>query len=107
MNNIECNTLELSKELGIQIESHTPIGASTASENEVYCCKAFEVNPNVLTGAGDVWNAANLLSMLAKFSRKDRIDFANACSALYISNIDLEIPSVRNILEYIESKKTR
>ena len=106
LSDIECNTLELSKELGIQIESHTPIGASTASENEVYCCKAFEVNPNSLTGAGDVWNAANLLSMLAKFSRKDRMYFANACSALYISNIDSEIPSIGKILEYIESKKT-
>ena len=76
----------LSEYLDLTIEIHTPLGSCSASDNNVQFVKSFEIQPIMLTGAGDVWNAANILGIKKEISTEKRLAFANACAAIYVSS---------------------
>ena len=40
----------------------------------------------MLTGAGDIWNAANVLGIKKEISVEKRLKFSNACAAIYVSS---------------------
>ncbi len=46
------------------------------------------------TGAGDSWNAANLLASLLQFPTEERLAFANLVAGLYISSADQQPPTL-------------
>jgi len=49
------------------------------------------------TGAGDYWNAANILATLLGFPAEERLAFANLLAGLYISSTDPQPPSLDQI----------
>ena len=87
----------LSAHLNLTIEIHTPLGSCSASDNNVHFVKSFKIQPIMLTGAGDVWNAANVLGIKKEISVEKRLNFANACAAIYVSsfqNNDFDLSDV-------------
>lgn len=46
--------------------------------------KIEKIKPKILTGAGDVWNAANFFGYYKKFSNIERLKFANEIAKKYI-----------------------
>lgn len=89
--------VSLSSHLNLSIEIHTPLGSCSASDNDVHFVKSFEIQPIRLTGAGDVWNAANVLGIKKEISVEKRLNFANACAAIYVSsfqNNDFDLSDV-------------
>ena len=89
--------VSLSSHLNLSIEIHTPLGSCSASDNDVHFVKSFEIQPIRLTGAGDVWNAANVLGIKKEISVEKRLNFANACAAVYVSsfqNNDFDLSDV-------------
>ncbi|HIM82594.1 MAG TPA: carbohydrate kinase family protein [Nitrososphaerales archaeon] len=102
INEIKTMAADTSSILGTIIDIHTPIGSCSASDGDVQFVKSFPVNPMILTGAGDVWNAINILGLKKELSTINRLNLANASAASYISefhNGDFSLLKVENLLE--------
>lgn len=102
INEIKTMASDISSILGTIIDIHTPIGSCSASDGDVQFVKSFPVKPMILTGAGDVWNAINILGLKKELSTINRLNLANAAAASYISefhNGDFSLLKVENLLE--------
>jgi sugar/nucleoside kinase (ribokinase family) len=65
---------------------------------------AFSVSPLRLTGAGDAWNAGDMVGELLELSDDLRLNLANAVAAFYISNPNGNHPSVSELITFLESQ---
>ena len=102
INEIKTMAVDISSILGTIIDIHTPIGSCSASNGDVEFVESFPVKPMILTGAGDVWNAINILGLKKELSTINRLNLANAAAASYISefhNGDFSLLKVENLLE--------
>ena len=102
INEIKTMAADISSILGTIIDIHTPIGSCSASNGDVEFVESFPVKPMILTGAGDVWNAINILGLKKELSTINRLNLANAAAASYISefhNGDFSLLKVENLLE--------
>ena len=102
INEIKRMAVDISSILGTIIDIHTPIGSCSASNGDVEFVESFPVKPMILTGAGDVWNAINILGLKKELSTINRLNLANAAAASYISefhNGDFSLLKVENLLE--------
>lgn len=54
------------------------------------------------TGAGDVWNAANIFADLLGFVHEERLLFANIVAGYYISSPELLPPSLDMVINFIK-----
>ena len=102
INEIKTMAADISSILGTIIDIHTPIGSCSASNGDVEFVESFPVNPMILTGAGDVWNAINILGLKKELSTINRLNLANASAASYISefhNGDFSLLKVEDLLE--------
>ena len=102
INEIKTMATDISSILGTIIDIHTPIGSCSASNGDVEFVESFPVKPMILTGAGDVWNAINILGLKKELSTINRLNLANAAAASYISefhNGDFSLLKVENLLE--------
>ena len=102
INEIKTMAVDISSILGTIIDIHTPIGSCSASNGDVEFVESFPVKPMILTGAGDVWNAIDILGLKKELSTINRLNLANAAAASYISefhNGDFSLLKVENLLE--------
>ena len=93
---------EISNTLEIIIDIHTPLGSCSSQNNEIQFVDSFKVQPKILTGAGDIWNAVNILAFKKKFSAYNRLNIAHAAAASYISEYhggDFPLTKVEELLE--------
>lgn len=89
---------ELSTKSSIPIDLHTSFGAFWSNGKETEFAKSFPTEVKFVTGAGDVWDAANILGYLAKIEPKERLLFANAAASLYVSNSNGIPPTMQEVL---------
>ncbi|NIN53081.1 MAG: hypothetical protein GTN80_08510 [Nitrososphaeria archaeon] len=94
----------LSEYIPTRIDLHTPLASCTAFNGEAQCAKAFQVEQRVATGAGDVWNAANIVGYLLDFGAERRLIFANAYAALFISSHYARPPSLTETLSFLDKR---
>ncbi len=100
-NDIRHVAYELADRLRIRIDIHTPKGSASSDAKDTAYADAFKVDAKILTGAGDVWDAADIICYLADLDDHDRLRFANAASALYVSNAyPPTIEQVNHLLGY-------
>ncbi|MGI0102474.1 MAG: carbohydrate kinase family protein [Nitrosotalea sp.] len=92
---------ELAKKILVAIDLHTTSGSYWSNGNEAEFVKSFQVKPVIVTGAGDVWDAANIVGYLANLSTQERLVFANGASALYIKNTHGDPPTLHEVLSFI------
>lgn len=92
---------KLASELSLNVDVHTPLGCSTSNGKESLYVKSFEVGVNTSTGAGDVWDAADVLGYLCGLNENDRLLLANVCAALFVSKKDAEPPTLKESLDFI------
>lgn len=106
LNENECNTLltqhglgklsendetkklvkELARKSAVSIDLHGVKGSYWTDGKEVEFARSFPVKPVLVTGAGDVWDAANVIGYMTALEPVERLSFANAAAALYVSN---------------------
>ena len=55
------------------------------------------------TGAGDSWNAGNLLATLHGFPTEERLAFANLVAGLYISSAAPQPPTIEDVIRYLKT----
>jgi ribokinase len=100
-NNIQLAVLELAKKLGVFIDLHTRYGCACSNGKEVYFADSINnIVVRNLTGAGDSWDAADIIGHLIELPPQERLFFSNAFAALYISIENKQLISLEKFFEY-------
>ena len=94
----------LSDNLSIRIDLHTPKGVASALGKESTSLASFNVDQKIATGAGDIWDSGNIAGYMLDFTDEQRLGFANACAALYISKDNYEPPTRQDVMHFLKSK---
>jgi ribokinase len=92
----------ISENVGISTDLHTKIGAAWSNGKESAFAHAIKVDAKRLTGAGDTWDAADIIGYLADLHPQERLLFANCCASLYMRDPNGEPPSSNKAFEMIE-----
>jgi ribokinase len=89
----------LAEKIGINIDLHTVKGAAWSNGKEIEYVDAFKVKSRRATGAGDCWDAADIIAYVVGLDTRERLMFSNACASLYVSNIYAEPPCLDEVLD--------
>jgi sugar/nucleoside kinase (ribokinase family) len=92
----------LAKNLTARIDLHTTSFSATFTQKNEAVVPAFEVEALRATGAGDSWDAGNILADANGLSDECRLALANAVAAYYISDSEGLHPTRRNLVQFIE-----
>jgi len=93
----------LSKALPARIDLHTTVFSATFTKKKEVSVPTFKIRALRATGAGDSWNAGNILGDGQALSDECRLALANAVSAYYISNPDGAHPTPRRLVKFVEN----
>jgi ribokinase len=104
---IKNSAKKLASKFRLNVEIHTIKGASWSNGSETFFVDAIKVKAKTLTGAGDSWDAANILAHLAGLGTKERLIFSNAYSSLYVMNADREPATLTDLLKYLRKNYSR
>jgi sugar/nucleoside kinase (ribokinase family) len=102
---IECARV-LAKHLQARIDLHTTTFAGSFTRKNEVTVPAFRVQVLRSTGAGDAWNAGNILGDALDLPDACRLTLANAVAAYYISNPAAEHPTLREITKFCSKQQT-
>jgi sugar/nucleoside kinase (ribokinase family) len=91
----------LAKHLSARIDLHTSIFSATVRSNREVVVPTFRVKVLRATGAGDAWNAGNILGDHNGVSDTCRLTLANAVSACYLSGEDGLHPTREKLAAYL------
>ena len=91
----------LSEKISVTIDLHTLNGAFWSNGKEVEFVKSLPIEVKFVTGAGDVWNAANILGYLADLEVKERLLFANTAASLYVQSPNGMPPTMQETLSFL------
>lgn len=99
---IKDAALKLSNRIGISIDIHTKLGSAWSNGKDTEVIPAIISEIKTLTGAGDVWDAADIIAYLAGLDPRDRLMFANAASSLYVRSPSGESPNLEEVIEMLD-----
>ncbi len=94
---------ELARRYLIPIDLHTASGSYWSNGQEIESVKSFQVQPKFVTGAGDVWDAANILGYVVNLDALERLRFANGAASLYVGNPLGIPPTMDEVLSFVEA----
>lgn len=97
--------LDLAKMYSIPVDLHTCTGSYWSDGQKVEFARSFEVEPKFVTGAGDVWDAANLIGYLANLDVAQRLQFANGAASLYVGNPLGIPPTIDQVLSLVRTHR--
>lgn len=92
----------LAKNLSARIDLHTTVFSATFTKKNEAIVPAFKVKALRATGAGDAWNAGNIVADANELSDECRLTLANAVSACYLSSPDCSHPTPTKLIEFIK-----
>jgi ribokinase len=92
----------LAKHLPARIDLHTTVFSATFTHKKEVVVPSLEVNTLRATGAGDAWNAGNLIGDASALSDECRLALANAVAAYYISDPEGLHPTRRKLARFIK-----
>ncbi len=92
--------------LNITVDVHTPIGSATSTNAGEAWSRSFRALGGIVTGAGDVWDAGDIIGHLLNFEDQKRLHFANACAHLYLRNKKARYPTLQEVIKLLESRAT-
>ncbi len=94
----------LHKTLSTIIDIHTPLGCASATNGDVFWADSFGKVDGIVTGAGDAWDAGDIVGHLLKMSPDKRLRFANACAYLYLNDKEAEPPIIGEVIRFLKKK---
>jgi len=92
----------LAKNLSARIDLHTTVFSATFRKNCEVVVPAFKVEALRATGAGDSWNAGNILADAHGLSDECRLTLANAVAAYYLSDLTGSHPTRLELVEFVK-----
>lgn len=93
---------ELSARINANLDVHTSKSSSSWRKGENYRARTFEIELKRSTGAGDAWNAANMLGYLLELEPEERLTFANAFAASYLSADKPKHSTLKEIISFLK-----
>jgi len=93
----------LAKHLHARIDLHTTSFSATFTERGETVVPAFKIEALRATGAGDAWNAGNIVGDGNGLSDECRLALANAVAAYYLADQDGEHPTRQKLAKFIEN----
>jgi ribokinase len=93
----------LAKRLDARIDLHTPLFSATLKGNNEVVVQTFRIRALRATGAGDAWDAGNILGDYYGLSDECRLTIANAVSACYLQDSQGQHPSREDIFSFFNS----
>lgn len=90
-----CNRLHNS--LHITVDLHTPMGSATSTSLGGAWAHSFGKAEGFITGAGDVWDAGDIIGHLLHSEVEERLQFANAAAYLYLRRKKRALPTLQEI----------
>jgi sugar/nucleoside kinase (ribokinase family) len=85
-----------------RVDLHTPDFSATFVDGQRVRVPCAKIKPAKVTGAGDVWNAADIYAQGVGLGHKDRLIFANAAGAAYLEGQGLEPPTLREVVGRVD-----
>jgi len=97
---------KLKEKVHVRIDLHTEKFSLTTSQKIVEM-PSIKINKKYRsTGAGDVWNAGDIFGDLLDFTEEERLLFANALAACYISSQKPIPPTLEDLKKFLLNAKT-
>ena len=87
--------------LRVKLDVHTPIGSVSSTEEGQTWVSAIGKIAGYVTGAGDVWDAGDIIGYLVDFQAQDRLLFANACAYLYLRSSARRMPTLKETTDFL------
>jgi sugar/nucleoside kinase (ribokinase family) len=97
----------LASRLSAKVDLHTTSFSATFTRKSEIAVPAFKVPVLRATGAGDAWNAGNILGDACRLSEEGRLTLANAAAAYYISSSDGTHPTRKQLARFCDKLKRR
>jgi sugar/nucleoside kinase (ribokinase family) len=91
----------LAKHLRARIDLHTTTFSVTVKTEGAVFVPAFKVKPLRATGAGDAWDAGNIVGDANGLSDECRLTLANAVSACYLSDPEGVHPTRQKLAKFL------
>ncbi|HZD12506.1 MAG TPA: carbohydrate kinase family protein, partial [Candidatus Binatus sp.] len=88
--------------LGSRVDLHTPKFSATFVDGQRERCPCLKIIPSKVTGAGDAWNAGDIYAQGIGLSHKERLLFANATAAAYLSKTGLDPADLNEVLTMVD-----
>lgn len=101
---IESSRL-LADQLSARIDLHTTSFSGTFTKNAEKLVPSFKVKALRATGAGDAWNAGNILADGNELPDERRLALANAVSACYLSDPAGAHPTKRKLVSFLKNSR--
>jgi sugar/nucleoside kinase (ribokinase family) len=95
----------MTSHISARIDLHTTSFSATLTKNGETIVPAFQVPVLRATGAGDAWNAGNILGSIYGLSNECRLTLANAVAAYYISNPEGKHPARKKLIRFCNKLK--
>lgn len=92
----------IAERVGISTDLHTTSGSAWSNGKESEFVHAIKAETRTLTGAGDSWDAADIIGYLAGLDPRERLLFANCCASLYVRDPQGEPPVMNKVFELLE-----
>jgi sugar/nucleoside kinase (ribokinase family) len=93
----------LARHLPARIDIHTKAFSATFTKKTEVTVPAFKVKALRVTGAGDAWNAGNILGDGNNLSDECRLALANAVSACYLADLSGTHPTLRKLIKFVKT----
>jgi ribokinase len=96
---------KIAEKVGISTDLHSKAGSAWSNGKERVFVHAIKVDAKTLTGAGDSWDAGDIIGYLAGLDSQERLLFANCCASLYVRDPQGEPPAMNKVFELVERVK--
>ena len=97
----------LASNIQARVDLHTTSFSATFTKKTETIIPAFKVPVLRATGAGDAWNAGNILADAHNLSDKCRLALANMVAAYYVSNSEGKHPARKELIEFCNKLKRK
>ena len=85
-----------------RVDLHTPEFSATFVDGQRLRVPCAKIKPAKVTGAGDVWNAADIYAQGVGLGHEDRLIFANAAGAAYLERQGFDPPTMSEIMGRVD-----
>ena len=98
-------SVDLHEALQVRVDIHTPTGCASTHDGHQAWVSSPGFVKGYVTGAGDVWDAGDIIGHVLHFTVDDRLRFANACAYLYVSSEKARTPNLREVTGFLSKHR--
>jgi len=89
---------------GERVDIHTHRFCISCYQKDITLVQCNRVEQKTITGAGDVWDAADLIGYMTGLEDEDRLILSNGAAGLYVSRDSAIPPTTPEVLEFLRSQ---